>query len=197
MYHRRMADPARKLTPATMADLEALPANIKGEIIDGELYTQPRPRARHQNVISSIEHDLFEPYRRSRGGPGGWWILPEPGIELPGAPEVSPDVAGWRRERMPELPDDDVPICVVPDWVCEVFTKRTRAYVQHTKKPFYARVGVEWLWYVDLEAQTFTVSHLHNRNWLELGVHVGDLRVRAEPFAAVELDLERWWSRAF
>lgn len=197
MYHRRMAEPARKLAPATMADLEALPANIKGEIIDGELYTQPRPRASHQNVISWIGHELFDPYRRSRGGPGGWWILPEPGIELPGAPEVSPDVAGWRRERMPELPDDDDPIRVVPDWVCEIFTKRTRAYAQQTKKPFYARVGVEWLWYVDLDAQMLTVSRLHNGNWLEVGVHVGDVRVRAEPFDAVELDLERWWSRLF
>jgi Uma2 family endonuclease len=181
-----------------MADLEALPANIKGEIIDGELHTQPRPRARHQNVILSCGLDIADVYhgRRNRG-PGGWWILPEPGIELPNAPEVSPDVAGWRRERMPELPDDDEPIRIVPDWVCEVFTKRTRAYVQQTKKPFYARVGVEWLWYIDLDTQTFTAFRLHNGKWLELGVHVGDLRVRAEPFDAVELDLERWWSRAF
>lgn len=191
-----MAEAARKLEPATMADLEALPANVKGEIIDGVLYTQPRPRPPHQNVISWIDHELFDPYRRSRGGPGGWWILPEPGIELPGAPEISPDVAGWRRERMPELPDDE-PIRVVPDWVCEVYTKRTRAYVQHTKKPFYARVGVEWSWYVDLDTQTFTAYHLHNGKWLELGTHVGDLCVRAEPFDVVELNLARWWSRVF
>jgi len=192
VHHRRMAEPARKLAPATMADLEALPANIKGEIIDGELYTQPRPRAPHQNVISCIGHELFDPYRRSRGGPGGWWILPEPGIELPDAPEISPDVAGWRRERMPELPHNE-PIRIVPDWACEIYTKRTRAYVQNIKKPFYARVGVEWLWYIDLDTQTFTVSRLHNGKWLELGVHVGDQCVRAEPFDVVELNLAEWW----
>lgn len=193
-----MADPARKLEPATMADLEALPANIKGEIIDGVLYTQPRPRARHQNVIMAFSLEVGDAYHGSRvRGPGGWWILPEPGIELPDAPEVSPDIAGWRRERMPELPDDDEPIRIVPDWVCEIFTPRGRAYVNHTKKPFYARVGVEWLWSVDLGAQTFTAYRLHNGKWLELGVHVGDERVRAEPFDVVELDIARWWSRVF
>ena len=193
MYHRRMADPARKLTPATMADLEALPANIKGEIIDGELYTQPRPRSHHQNVISSLDHRLYDPYRDGFGGPGGWWILPEPGIELPGSPEVAPDVAGWRKERLPTLPEHD-PIRVVPDWVCEIFTPRGRAYVNRTKKPFYARIGVEWLWCVDLGAQIFTVYRLHNGKWLEMGEHVGDERVRAEPFDVVEFDLTRWWS---
>jgi Uma2 family endonuclease len=188
-----MAGPARKIAPATMADLEALPAHIKGEIIDGVLHTQPRPRARHQNVITLVDHELFEPYRRGRGGPGGWWILPEPGIELPGSPEFSPDLAGWRRERMPELPDDDA-IRVVPDWLCEIFTPKTRRYAQETKRPFYARIGVTWLWYIDLGAGTFTVSRLHEGKWLEYGVYVGDQRVRAEPFEAVEIDMAPWWS---
>jgi Uma2 family endonuclease len=194
-HHQLMAEAARELEPATMADLEALPANIKGEIIDGVLHTQPRPRAPHQNVISWVEHELFDPYRRRRGGPGGWWILPEPGIELPDAPEVSPDVAGWRRERMPILPRNES-IRVVPDWVCEIFTSRTRAYAQHTKKPFYARVGVAWLWYVDLDTQTFTVSRLHDGKWLELGVYIGEQCVRAEPFDVVELNLAHWWSES-
>lgn len=45
VHHHSMAESAKKQEPATMADLEALPANIKGEIIDGVLHTQPRPRA--------------------------------------------------------------------------------------------------------------------------------------------------------
>lgn len=188
-----MADPARKLEPATMADLEALPANIKGEIIDGVLYTQPRPRAPHQNVIMACSLDIGDAYLGRRGrGPGGWWILPEPGIELPDAPEISPDVAGWRRERMPLLPRNE-PIRIVPDWVCEVYTKRTRAYVQHTKKPFYARVGVEWSWFVDLDTQTFTTYRLTNGKWLEMGVYVGAQCIHAEPFEAAELNLAEWW----
>ncbi|AGP33010.1 hypothetical protein BE04_29715 [Sorangium cellulosum] len=188
-----MADPARRRDPATMADLEALPPQIKGEIIEGVLYTQPRPRSRHQRVLSLIDHELLDPYDRSRGGPGGWWILPELGIELEGSPEFSPDIAGWKRERLPELPDEES-IRVVPDWVCEIFSPRMRAYTQGTKRPFYARIGVGWLWYVDLEAQTFTWSRLHEGKWLELGVVVGEARVRAEPCDAVELDVAEWWT---
>lgn len=190
-----MAEAVRKIENATMADLEALPANIKGEIIDGVLYTQHRPSARHQDVLLTVGQEIYDPYQRGREGPGGWWILPEPGIELPDAPEVSPDLVGWRRKRMPELPSDDDPLRVVPDWICEIFTKRTRAYALHTKKPFYARIGVEWLWYVDMEAETLTVQRLHQGKWLELGVYAGDLCVRAEPFDVVELNLGCWWSR--
>lgn len=83
--------------PATAEDLERLPPHLKGEIIEGVLYTQPRPRARHANVETSLVSDLHGPFQRGRGGPGGWWILAGPGIEVPGSPEFSPDVAGWRR----------------------------------------------------------------------------------------------------
>src|SRR5438105_1159079 len=96
--------------PATMADLERLPETVKGEIIEGVLYVLPRPRPRHADIIGSLVADLYGPFQRGRGGPGGWWILPEPGVALPGSPEFSPDVAGWRRERMPELPERRIEI---------------------------------------------------------------------------------------
>jgi|SRR5580692_163718 hypothetical protein len=97
---------ARKLGhPATRADLEALPEGTVGEIIDGVLYTHPRPRAQHATIEGAIGDDLRDPFHRGKSGPGGWWILQEPGIELPDAPEVAPDLAGWRRERMATLPE--------------------------------------------------------------------------------------------
>jgi Uma2 family endonuclease len=183
----------RKLgRPATLADLEALPADVKGEIIDGELYVQPRPRAAHANVEDLIVDELKGPYQRRRGGPGGWWILSEPGIELEGSPEFSPDVAGWRRESLPKLPNDE-PIRVVPDWLCEVLSPRTRGYDNVTKRRFYARIGVAWMWYVDVEARTVTVSRLEGGTWLEVAVHGEDEKVRLEPFTAVEIDLAEWW----
>lgn len=181
-----------KPPPATMRDLEALPANVKGEILDGVLYTQPRPRSRHQRVITALGGDVGAPYDRHRHGPGGWWILAEPGIELLGSPEVSPDLAGWRRERLPELPE--TAITVVPDWVCEILSPTTRAYDLRTKRPFYARAGVKWLWYVDLEAKTLTVSRLEDGRWSELGVYGEDDRVRAEPFDAIEIAIGEWWA---
>lgn len=97
----------RAQTRPTLADLEALPLDVKGEIIEGVLYTMTRPRAAHQRTILDVGSDLRDPFKRSKGGPGGWWIVPEPGIELPGTPEISPDLAGWRRERLPELPENE------------------------------------------------------------------------------------------
>jgi Uma2 family endonuclease len=182
--------------PATRADLEALPQDVKGEIIDGELYVQPRQRARHARVEGAIVGATHGPYDIGRGGPGGWWILPEPGVELPGSPEFSPDVAGWRRERLPELPSDES-IQVAPDWICEVLSPSTRGYDLIKKRPFYARIGVSWLWYVDVEARSVTVSQLRDGAWVELAVHGDDERVRLQPFPEVEHDLALWWlSRA-
>jgi Uma2 family endonuclease len=176
--------------PATREDLEGLPKNVVGEIIDGVLYTQARPRAKHSRLEVSISGELSGPFDRGKNGPGGWWILTEPGVELPDAPEVSPDVAGWRRERLPRLPDG--PITVVPDWVCEILSTN-RAYDQRIKRPFYARVGVPWLWFVDVEAKTLSVSRLEGGRWLEVGVYGVEDRARIAPFEAIEISVGEWW----
>ncbi|HVK62826.1 MAG TPA: Uma2 family endonuclease [Polyangium sp.] len=185
-----MADAARKR--ATYEDLLALPPNVKGEILDGVLYTQPRPRFRHVHGASSVQEQLGPPFRRGIGGPGGWWIATEPGIALPNSPEVSPDLAGWRRERMPEPPGDD-PITVVPDWVCEIFSPSTRGYDQRVKQPFYAKHGVRWLWFIDPEAHVLVAYRLENGRWAYIDTWGDDDRARIEPFDAIELDLSDLW----
>jgi Uma2 family endonuclease len=178
--------------PATRADLETIPEHLVAEIIEGVLYTFPRPRARHANVGLMLGSDVQGPFQRGRGGPGGWWILIEPGIELPEAAEIVPDIAGWRRERMPELPDAD-PIRVAPDWVCEILSPGTRRHDQLVKKPFYARAGVRHLWIVDIEARTLTANRLAQSHWLEIaGFGEGD-EIRAEPFEAVALSMDGWF----
>lgn len=182
---------------ATRADLEALPDNVKGELLDGVLYTQPRPRAQHVNLELNVMDELRGPFQRRRGGPGGWWILMEPGIEVPRAPEFSPDGAGWRWEHLPALPPNNEPLRIIPDWVCEVLSPSNRRYDLTIKRQFYAEIGVEHLWYIDPEARTLTVSRLCDGRWRELGVYgAGDHRVRAEPFDAVEIDVGDWWSGA-
>ncbi len=183
-------DPARKLP--TLADLEALPPGVKGEIIEGVLYTMTRPRGPHQSTTLTVGSELRGPFDRGRGGPGGWWILPEPGIELAETPEISPDVAGWRRERLPLLPDDG-PITVVPDWVCEVLSPTTRRHDLLVKKPYYARVGVPHHWLIDLAARTLTAYRLESGRWLEVGVFGDEHEARVEPFDAVPLDVAAWW----
>lgn len=47
--------------------------------------------------------DLGGPFDRGRGGPGGWVILDESELHL-GDDVLVSDLAGWRRERMPEMP---------------------------------------------------------------------------------------------
>lgn len=184
---------ARKLgRPATRADLEALPRTMRGEIIDGELFAFPRPRAPHASLESGVVNELHGPFQKGRGGPGGWWILAEPGIEVTRSPEFSPDVAGWRRERMPSLPKDG-PIAVVPDWVCEILSRTTRGYDLVVKRRFYAEIGVGHLWYLDPDARSLTVSRLFEGKWLELGVYGDDARGRFEPFEEIEIALGDWW----
>src|SRR5258706_9555716 len=184
-------DPAWKVP--TIADIDALPSDVKGEIIEGVLYTMTRPRALHQRTTRDVGSDLRDPFERGKGGPGGWWILPEPGIELPNTPEISPDVAGWRRERLPTLPEDE-PIRIVPDWVCEILSPGTRRHDLLVKKPYYAKVGVAHHWLIDREARTVTAYRLESGRWLELGVFGDEHDARIEPFADVPLDVASWWS---
>jgi Uma2 family endonuclease len=184
-------DPARKAP--TLADLDALPADIKGEIIEGVLYTMTRPRGRHQRTGLAIGGDLRDPFDRGRGGPGGWWIIPEPGIELPNTPEIAPVLAGWRRERLPIVPDD-APFRVVPDWVCEILSPTTRRHDLLVKKRYYAKVGVAHHWLIDLPARTLTAYRLESGRWLELGVYGDEHEARIEPFGEVALDVASWWT---
>ena len=175
--------------PATRASLEALPPTWRGEIIDGTLYAFPRPRFSHMRVEGRVLGDLDGPFDRGRGCPGGWWILVEPGIEVARSPEFSPDVAGWPRSRMPKPPATGEPLAVVPDWICEVLSPRTRSYDNIVKKRFYAEIGVAHLRYVDPEAKTLAVTRLIDGKWLELGTYGAHEKIRAEPFEAIEIDL--------
>lgn len=184
-------DPARKVP--TLADLDALPPGIVGEIIEGVLYTMTKPRARHQRTTVVLGGRIGGPFDSDPGGPGGWWILSEPGIELPGTPEISPDIAGWRRERMPTLPTDE-PIRVVPDWVCEILSPTTRRHDILIKKPYYARIGVPHLWVVDIEANTLSAHRLESGRWVEIGVYGDEREARIEPFDAIALDVAAVWT---
>ena len=191
-----MGYPAVSLShPPTRADLDALPPTMKGEIIDGVFYAMTRPSAFHQSIAGLLVADLVNPFHRGRGGPGGWTILPEPGIELPRAPELSPDIAGWRRERLPHAPTSG-PITLVPDWACEVLSSSTRRYDLRTKRPFYASVGVSHLWVVDPDALVLTASVLERGRWLELGVWSDEVDARIPPFDAIAFDVNDWWRDA-
>jgi Uma2 family endonuclease len=188
-----MADPAQRR--ASWADLEALPSNVVGELIRGVLYAMPRPRARHQAAGGVLGAELNGPFQRGRaGGPGGWWILTEPGISMPAydVEEIVPDLAGWQRARMPTLPSEGS-ITVVPDWVCEILSPSTRRHDQRVKRPLYAEAGVRWMWIVDVDARTVIASRNERGRWVEIGVWADAEAMRAEPFDAHEIALAELW----
>lgn len=177
---------------ATWADLEALPENVTGELIRGVLHALPRPRVQHARAGGRVFSRLERGYDDGEGGPGGWWILFEPGIALPAldVAEIIPDIAGWQRERLPELPKQ---LSVAPDWVCEILSPSTRRHDLLTKRPLYAEAGVTWMWIIDLDARTLTASKNHEGKWLELGVWSDSDRIRAAPFDQAELRGEELW----
>lgn len=182
--------PAKK--PATYADIEALPEHLVGEIIDGELIVSPRPRPPHALAESRIIMDIGSPFDRGRGGPGGWWILGEPELHLDRHVLV-PDVAGWQRQRMPELPAEARGIEVPPDWVCEVLSPSTMKIDRGRKLLIYARCGIDWAWIVDPATRLLEVYRRATDTFQYVGAYSDDARARIAPFDAIELDLSAWW----
>ncbi len=174
------------------------PETMVAEVIDGELSLMPRHTPRHANAASEVYGELRNPFRRGRGGPGGWVILLEPELHLGARPDiVAPDLAGWRRERFPaDGIDEDAPaaITLAPDWVCEVLSESTEAKDRGKKRRLYRREGVGYFWLVDPRDRTLEVYRLDNGRWIELDTFEGNAVVRAEPFDAVELDLSVFWT---
>ena len=186
-----MAQPLHRR--ATHADLAALPAHVVGEIVDGELHASPRPAAKHAAACSSLGVEIAGPFWKGRGGPGGWIILDEPELHL-GADVVVPDLAGWRRTRMPELPDVAA-FTLAPDWVAEVLSASTARLDRVGKLPVYAREAVAHVWLIDPVAQTLEVFKLDGARYALVLTAGGDAVVRAEPFDAIELALASLWAR--
>jgi Uma2 family endonuclease len=179
---------------ATYADLVALPDTLVAEIIDGDLYASPRPASPHTYAASALGADINGAFHRPPGSgdrPGGWWILLEPELHLD-RDVLVPDWAGWRQERMP-VPAHVAAFTLAPDWVCEVESPSTRVIDRTRKMRIYAREGVAHLWMVDPLAHVLEVYRLDGGHWTPTGGYRGDVAVRAEPFAAIEVDLGRWW----
>ncbi|BBL70719.1 Uma2 family endonuclease [Methylogaea oryzae] len=184
-----MNQPAQRL--AGYQDLFDLPDNLIGEIIHGQLITQPRPAPRHALAASALGGVFFNPYQHGRGGPGGWWILDEPELHLDHHILVS-DLAGWRRERMPSLPNDAY-FSLAPDWVCEVLSPATARTDRVLKMPIYAAQGVPWLWLADPNVRTLEVFRLHEGQWLLQGAWQENDEIAAPPFEAVRFSLGDLW----
>jgi Uma2 family endonuclease len=105
-----------------------------------------------------------------------------------------PDLAGWRRQRMPVLTNDLPYFTLAPDWACEVLSPSTEASDRARKLRIYAREHVSHVWLVNPIARTLEVLRRDGNEWRILAVHEQDAKVRAEPFDAIELDLAILWA---
>jgi Uma2 family endonuclease len=179
---------------ASYEDILALPAHVVGEVVAGELHVSPRPGPRHSMAASALGEELGPPFKRGRGGPGGWVLLDEPELHL-GADVVVPDLAGWRRARMPEVPVDLPYFVLAPDWACEVLSASTAAFDRGRKLAVYAREQVHHVWLVEPVSQMLEVLRLDGTTYRIVQVATGDAAVRVEPFEAIELDLRVLWAR--
>jgi Uma2 family endonuclease len=175
---------------ATYEDVLNAPENKVAEILDGELFLSPRPAPRHAVAASRLGR-ILGPFDDDPGGPGGWWILDEPELHL-GDHVVVPDLAGWRRERMPVMPDE-VFFTLAPDWVCEVLSPSTERIDRARKLRIYAEAGVQHAWLLKPSDRTLEVLHLRDGVWTIVGVCNGSDVVRIKPFDAVELRMPRLW----
>ncbi len=176
---------------ATYQDVLDAPPNRVAEIVDGTLYTQPRPAAPHALASSRLGVRIGGPFHNDSDGPGGWWVIDEPELHL-GDDILVPDLAGWRRERMPEYPDSAY-FTLAPDWVCEVLSASTRKLDLQGKRPVYARAGIEHLWLVDPTERTLDAFELREARWLQIGSARNDDPVSVRPFDAVTFSLGDLW----
>ena len=182
-------------SPATYEDLLNVPEGRVAEILDGDLYTTPRPSPRHASAGSGLGGQLWGPFQVGRGGPGGWWILDEPELHL-ASDVLVPDLAGWRRERLSRLPEEAF-FSLAPDWICEVLSPSTAAMDRVKKMAIYARERVPHAWLVDPVARTLEVLRLdEDGHWTIVSTSSGGAVVRAQPFEAVEMDLSLLWEDA-
>lgn len=184
-----MSSAARDRSHATEADFFAIPEHERfHELFDGVLFEKALPSGRHGATQLRLGRSVG-PYDRRKGdsdGPGGWRFASEVEVRLVDDIIVRPDLAGWRRERLPAFPDTS-PISVRPDWTCEILSRSNAARDLWEKLRLYHQAGIPHYWVLDPDHRTLRV-HRYTEPGYQVVLDVGhDAVVRAEPFEQIEL----------
>lgn len=186
-----MANPARRF--ATYEDVINAPEHFVAEVVGGELHLQPRPALCHSAAASALADELGPPFKRGRGGPGGWILLYEPELHF-GGDIVVPDMAGWRRTRLDAVTDSPF-LTLAPDWLAEVLSPSTEKFDRTEKLAVHAREGVPWVWLVNPHQRMLEILNLgSDGRWVLRGTYHDNVLIRAEPFDAIEFDLGALWA---
>ena len=172
----------------TIEEWLAQPAERRLELIDGEFIEKAAPDFPH-GVAQAAVLGTFQPiFNRRPGGSGpagGWWIASEVDLQL-GGNGFRPDVAGWRRERVPERPVER-PVVLRPDWICEVLSASNRHNDTIRKLRHYHAAGVPHYWLLDPDTGTLNVFRHEPQGYLNVLIADRAQRVRAEPFEVIEV----------
>ena len=175
---------------ATYADLYTIPDTWVGEIIHGDLYAFPRPRSIHSRALTRTMQALA-PYDDDES-PDGWIILHDVEIWF-GKNLLVPDLCGWRRSRMPEMPDVTT-MKLAPDWVCEGLSPSTVRLDKGPKREIYAKGGVGHIWFADPALKTIDVLELTGKTYNFVRTATGNEKAKLAPFPQ-PIDLSRLWQR--
>ena len=179
---------------ATYEDVLNAPENKVAEILDGELVLSPRPALPHAHAHTALQGILWTRFDDGERGPSGWIVMTEPELHF-GEAVVVPDVAAWRRERLPGIPDRPW-LDLAPDWVCEVLSPSTVRIDRGRKLKVYAEAGVAHAWLVNPVDRTLEVLRLQQGSWVIVVTLGGSDVARIPPFEALELELARLWPDA-
>ena len=183
--------PRPATSPATYADIEALPSHLTGELIFGALHAHPRPTPQHGEATSVLLAELQIPFGRRRGVPGGWIIQVEPELHL-GPHVVVPDIAGWKTETLPRLPKTAY-FEAAPDWLAEVLSPSTLKTDRTSKLQIYAEYGVKHLWYADPAVRTLEIFALNGTTHSIIATFKDEDVVIAPPFESHSFQLAALW----
>jgi hypothetical protein len=183
--------PARDLP--TLGDVLALGDETLGEIIDRELFLLgDRPNARGFASFRVVG-DLGPPFVQGRGGgPGGWWLVPEPIVALPNGDVLRPALAGWTHAHRAAHPGEG-PVTLAPDWVLEVTTPASAAHERGPKRKAWLRAGVKHLWVLDAERRCVEVFVPGPGGWGRVGLGAEGEVARLAPFAGQPIELARYF----
>jgi Uma2 family endonuclease len=192
--HSHQSDEEEKMEAIRLGTIDdlLLDPSERVELIGGEIVHRPMPRALHAQAQGQVRDDLG--LLTKRGKPGGWWILTEIHVAYEAHECPCHDLAGWRRERLPQLPDGviDLP----PDWVCEIISPG------HEKKDtvilplLLRRHRVPFYWIIWPEEGLLVAHELTGGQWRVRATLKEGERARLPPFEAVEIDLASILGRA-
>jgi Uma2 family endonuclease len=179
-----MTESAKK--SATYADLEAVPPHLVAEIIDGVLYTHPRPSPRHAATANALGAELTGPFQKGQAGPGGWLFFVGPEVKF-AADVLVPDI-----ERLKSLPERNY-FEIAPDWICEILSASTEKRDRTLKMRIYADARVPYFWLIDPRLQILEAFELIGGRWAKVGAWNSDDHVQAPPFDAISFSLADLW----